>query len=356
MGRMVGEFYRFPRARQLPCAPAGGRATLAAARNSTSFPEVAVHAAQTPGWSAARLRRPVPRHPTLGSGPGHDRHHSRRGSGSERIAGRGSPGRVSRDPDQLRAQPDGGRRRKLRWNAAAARGLRRHGAGDRIQPGLPEGHRPAGGPERGPAALAAADHAGGHQRRSHPGAGGPDQDRDRGPAPGSGGRGAAQQRTQLPQPHAAHAKRLDRPGPGRRRADGGGAARHPQQRVSGWGGLQQLVLRRAAWRAAARVHVQSRCGAGAGGRGGRRQRRVRPLVERLRQRHHQVRHQPAARYVALFREVRCAVGQSVAHAGRGRCAAVVPARFQTAPVRLYAGRAAQTGPGVLLRRLRPADL
>ena len=68
------------------------------------------------------------------------------------------------------------------------------------------------------------------------------------------------------------------------------------------------VLRRAARRPAAGLHVQSRRGAGIRGRGRRRQCRVRAVERRLRQRHHQVGHQRVPRLGALLRQVRRALG------------------------------------------------
>ena len=101
----------------------------------------------------------------------------------------------------------------------------------------------------------------------------------------------AEQRPQLPRLHQADPGRDHRPGSRRRRALDQRPEGHPQQRLGGRRRLQQPLLRRAARRPAAGLHLQPR--RGAGGRGGRRrrQRRVRPLPRRLRQRHHEVGHQ-----------------------------------------------------------------
>ncbi len=108
--------------------------------------------------------------------------------------------------------------------------------------------------------------------------------------------GLPEQRPQLPRPHAAHARRLDRPGPRRRRADRERPEGDPEQHLRGRRRLQQPVLRRAAGRPAPGLHVQH--GRHQGGRGGGRggQRRVRPLQRRLRQRRHQVRHERHPRH------------------------------------------------------------
>ena len=124
----------------------------------------------------------------------------------------------------------------------------------------------------------AGDHARRGERRSDAGGGGPDQDRDRRTgsrfrrSPGCPTTAATTSTSRCSRPNV-----VDRPGAGRRRADRGGPARHPQQRVGGRGGLQQPVLRRAARRPAAGVHVQSRRGAGGGGGERGRERRVRAL-------------------------------------------------------------------------------
>ena len=81
--------------------------------------------------------------------------------------------------------------------------------------------------------------------------------------------GPAQQRPQLPRLHEAHARRQHRAGPRRRRAHDQRPEGHLQQRLGGRRRLQQPVLRRAARRPAARLHLQPRRGAGGGG-GGRR--------------------------------------------------------------------------------------
>ena len=107
-----------------------------------------------------------------------------------------------------------------------------------------------------------------------------------------------------------------RAGPGRRRAHHQRPEGHPQQRLGGRRRLQQPVLRRAARRPAAGVHVQPRRGAGGRGRGRRRQRRVRPVERRVRQRHHQVGHQRVPRVGALLRQERRALGRLLPHASR----------------------------------------
>ncbi len=99
---------------------------------------------------------------------------------------------------------------------------------------------------------------------------------------------APEQRPELPRLHEADPRRQHRAGPRRRRADDQRPEGDPEQRLGGRRGFQQPVLRRAARRPAAGVHVQPR--RRQGGRGGRRgrQRRVRPEQRRLRQRRHQV--------------------------------------------------------------------
>ncbi len=101
--------------------------------------------------------------------------------------------------------------------------------------------------------------------------------------------------SQFPGLHEADARRDDRPGPRRGRALDQRPEGNPQQRLGGRPGLQQPLLRRAARRAAPAFHVQPRRRAG-----GRRRRRrgaggVRPFFRRLRQRHHEVRHERVPR-------------------------------------------------------------
>ena len=78
--------------------------------------------------------------------------------------------------------------------------------------------------------------------------------------------GPAQQRPQLPRLHEAHARRQHRAGAGRRRDHDQRPEGHLQQRLGGRRRLQQPVLRRAARRPAAGLHLQPGRGAGGGGR------------------------------------------------------------------------------------------
>ena len=73
--------------------------------------------------------------------------------------------------------------------------------------------------------------------------------------------GPAQQRPQLPRLHQAHARRHHRAGTGRRRAVDQRPEGHRQQHLGGRRRLQQPVLRRAARRPAAGLHLQPRRGA-----------------------------------------------------------------------------------------------
>ena len=150
-------------------------------------------------------------------------------------------------------------------------------------------------------------------------------------------------------------ERRHRAGPRRRRDQHRRPARHPQQRLGGRRRLQQPVLRRAARRPAAGLHLQPRRGAGLRGRGRRRQRGVRPVRRRVRQHHHQVGHQRVPRLGALLRQVRRALGRLHPHLPGRRHDRLHP-RLQPAPVRRHARRADGAGPGVLLPGLRPAGV
>ena len=85
---------------------------------------------------------------------------------------------------------------------------------------------------------------------------------------------AAEQWTQFPRSHDAVTRCDHRPGPRWRRDLGQRSTRHSQQRDGRWRRLQQSLLRRAAWRPAGPLYVQSRCRRAGGRRGQRRQRRV----------------------------------------------------------------------------------
>src|SRR2546425_642074 len=76
----------------------------------------------------------------------------------------------------------------------------------------------------------------------------------------------------------------------------------------GVGETVNLNLPLAAVQLPAGVHVQSRRGAGDRGPAGRRERGVRPLLGRLRERDHEIGHQPAPRLGALFRQERRYLG------------------------------------------------
>ena len=121
--------------------------------------------------------------------------------------------------------------------------------------------------------------------------------------------GPAQQRPQLPRLHEAHARRHHRAGARRRRAHDQRPEGHPQQRLGRRRRLQQPVLRRAARRPAAGLHLQPGRGQGGGG-GGRRAPTPSSAAERrLRQRRDQVRHQRHPRHAARLLQGRLALAR-----------------------------------------------
>ena len=126
-----------------------------------------------------------------------------------------------------------------------------------------------------------------------------------------------------------------RAGARRRRAHDQRPEGHQQQRLGGRRRLQQPVLRRAARRPAAGLHLQPRRGPGGGGGGRGRQRRVRPLERRLRQRRDQVRHERRARHAARLLQGRRASSSAPKKADGTEAEKY---DFEPAAVRLHARR------------------
>ena len=285
-----------------------------------------------------------------GPGGGDDRGHPGHGPRPDRAAGAGRgahhPAPRDRPADHRRndagrrvranapaaghLRPDGDRRRRVRRRAPRRRGAARR------RDSRPR-DRPAGG--------GGGDGHGGGRRR----VAGLDGRRHEFAAGGRGGRRPApQQRPQLPRPGPADAGGVDLAGPGRRRAQHRRPARHLQQHHRGRRRLQQSVLRRAAGRTAARVHLQP--GRDRGDRGGQpgRDGRVRPLGRRLRQRDHQVGHERCERLGPLLWPMGRNLRRLPARARRRR------ARLRAQPVRRHPRRPPRARPRVLLPRLRPA--
>ncbi len=240
--------------------------------------------------------------PGLGRGrvrpvPGHHRRHRRDSHRSGRGCAAGRDRHSPQHGDQLRAGRHHRTRGPLPRRPAAARPVPHRREPRRVREPGARGNRAVGRPDDQPADHDAARRrrAGDHRHRR--GAGHRDQPhRGDGPHRHRRRRGAPQQRPQLPRLRQAHSRRDHRAGPRRRRAVDQRPEGHRQQHLGGRRRLQQPLLRRAARRPAPALHLQSRRGAGGGGGRRRRPGRVRPLRGWLRQRGHQVGHQPALRH------------------------------------------------------------
>ena len=241
-------------------------------------------------------------HLPCGAGPSDDGRDPGHRLGSVGQCRRGGAGHRDRRADAVPANGDHQREGRVRGAAAPARHLRGQGPGRGPGRAEADGDPVAGGRDRRPGPEARA--GGARRGHGHGDAGGRrEQGRVLHQAAQPGRGGATEQRAQFPQPHAPHAQRRNRAGPGWRRAHRGGTAWNPQQRLGGWSGLQQPVLRGAAGWAATAFHLQPRRRSGSGRHGGWGVGGVRPLGLGVRERNHQIRHKRSERLLALLRQV-----------------------------------------------------
>ena len=194
---------------------------------------------------------------------GHHRGHRGLGRGSV-GSGAARRDRVAEEHgDQLRADADHEPAGEIPRPSAPARPL----PGDRESPGLRHARaRRASArsrrddhprPEAQPLLRAAGNQ--GHRRdpgRRDVAFGRRDLDR------GEGGQQPSEHSTQLHRLHQADPRRLDRAEPRRRAVDRQRPEGDPEQRLRGWSGLQQPLLRRIPGRPEARVHLQPGRGSG----------------------------------------------------------------------------------------------